>query len=79
LPTPEQGGLLAVVEEAWRGGFSIQGDFFRRFAPYCAMAASLALITTREEAGLFGRRWRVTNKGLRWLNEMKETKCNTNR
>jgi DNA (cytosine-5)-methyltransferase 1 len=38
--------------------------------PPCA--ASLALITTQTSPSSFGRDWRVTAKGLRWLNEMKE-------
>ena len=72
MPLTEQGHALRVVlNEAWKGGFSVQGDFFRKHAEVAAMAASLNLITTQEDANLYGRRWRITNKGLRWLNEEK--------
>jgi len=70
VPLSDQGhGLRPVLNEAWRGGFSLQGDFFRRHAEWIGMAASLNLITTRENANLYGRRWRITSKGLRWLNQ----------
>jgi hypothetical protein len=66
----EQGhALRTVLNEAWKGGFSLQGDFFRKHAEVVCMAASLNLISTRESANLYGRRWRITSKGLRWLNE----------
>jgi hypothetical protein len=37
-----------------------------------AMAASMGLITTQLSAHLFGREWRITNKGLLLLNEEDE-------
>lgn len=37
-----------------------------------AMAASLGLITTREDKVTFTNIWRITGKGLRFLNETKD-------
>lgn len=36
------------------------------------MAASLQLITTKVGAQRFARAWRITTKGLQWLNEKDE-------
>jgi hypothetical protein len=33
------------------------------------MAACMGLITTRIQAGTYGRTWHVTAAGLRWMNE----------
>ncbi len=54
------------------GGISLASDFARKHMAHVAMAASLQLLTTRV-ASEFGRKWRITSKGLRWLNEHKET------
>jgi hypothetical protein len=51
------------------GGFTVMSDFAQRNMVYVAMAASLQLITTRVEKNTYGRVWRITSKGLRWLNE----------
>lgn len=70
-------GLLRVVDEAYLRGFTLQSEFARRNAELVAVAASKSLITT--EVGTkasFGRTWRVTSKGLRLLNEHKETNDN---
>jgi hypothetical protein len=64
--------LRGVLEEAYRGCFTVKSDFARSNAELVACAASLALITTQTSPVSFGRDWRVTAKGLRWLNEMKE-------
>lgn len=69
----ELGGLLSVVKHAWLYGFSLQAGFARRNAAHVAMAASMQLISTQVEKAEYGRTWRVTSKGLRWLNEHKET------
>jgi hypothetical protein len=62
------------VNEAWVGGFSVQSLIARTHAEYVAMAASMQLITTQVGKAEFARMWRITNKGLRWLNEMKDSK-----
>jgi hypothetical protein len=57
---------------AYQHPLSIQGDAAREYAPYVAAAASLGYLTTATEGG-FGRKWRITEKGLRftdlWLSE----------
>jgi hypothetical protein len=62
-------GLRGVAEQAWRQGFTVMSNFAQRHMRYVAMAASLNLITTRDKADTFGRTWRITNKGLLYLNE----------
>jgi len=47
-------------------------DFAQRNMAIVAMAASQHLITTQQDKREYGRRWRITSKGLRWLNETKE-------
>ena len=49
-------------------------DFAQRNMAQVAMASSRSLITTQVDKTEFGRIWRITNKGLRWLNEQKEYK-----
>lgn len=62
-----------MLTEAYRGGFTVQSGFARSHAEKVACAASLQLITTQaDRKEVFGRDWRITSKGLRWLNEMKE-------
>lgn len=62
--------LEAVLNEAWRGGFSTKSDFARAYADFVAMAASLNWITTRIMVDVFGRDWQCTSKGLAALNEI---------
>lgn len=71
LPTDQYRKLLKVIDQAWSEGFTVQSYFARANAELVAMAASLALITTRVTATTFSRKWQVTSKGLRWLNESK--------
>jgi hypothetical protein len=65
--------LRRVLENAWTTGFTVSSDFSRRHAEIIATAASLQLISTRVSGNEFGRNWQITAKGLRWLNEVKET------
>lgn len=60
-------GLSNVVLEAHKSAFSVQSDFARKEAELVAMAASLGLITTRVHRNIFSRHWRVTVKGLMFL------------
>jgi hypothetical protein len=71
LSQTERDRLRRVVQEAWESGFTIMSDFAQRYMAEVAMAASLNLITTRLNKDQFSRVWRITNKGLRWLNEEK--------
>lgn len=61
------------MEEAHSKGFTVSCNFARQNAHLVAAAASLQLITTRINRDVFGRDWQITAKGLRWLNEIKET------
>lgn len=65
-------GLLEVVQEAHRYGFTCKSDFARRQAAYVAMAASLQLISTKVTNGIYSLEWRPTVQGLMFLNEMED-------
>lgn len=60
--------LDEVITEAFSRGISVQSDFARGNAAYVAAAASLGLITSRSGSE-FGRVWRVTVKGLEYLQD----------
>jgi hypothetical protein len=64
---------MTVLDEAYRHSFTVQSGFARTNAELVAAAASLQLITTRVNRDVFSRDWQITAKGLRWLNEHKET------
>lgn len=64
---------MHVLEEAWTSGFTVMSDFAQANMALVAMAASMQLITTRVSSGVFSRSWQITAKGLRFLNEHKET------
>lgn len=61
--------LSQVLLEAYRRGFTVQSDFARTNADYLAMAASLGLVSTRVYGNVYSREWRVTVKGLTWLED----------
>lgn len=67
--TPTDKNLRAVLEKAWRGGFTTKSDFARRFANQVAVAASLGYITTQVRGFSFGSTWLITKDGLSILNE----------
>jgi hypothetical protein len=48
---------------------AIQGNDARRNADIVAMGASMNLITTQIGPQEYARSWRVTTRGLAWLNE----------
>jgi hypothetical protein len=62
--------LFDVCLEAYKRGFTVQSDFAREQAEFVAMAASMHLITTHVMNNVFGREWRPTAKGFRFLQEM---------
>lgn len=62
--------LFDVCLEAYKRGFTVQSDFAREHAEFVAMAASMHLITTHVTNNVFGREWRPTAKGFRFLQEM---------
>ena len=59
--------LIDVLRLAWTEPFALQSDFARAHADIVAMAASDGLITTKIASGLYGRRWLITEAGLRHL------------
>lgn len=61
--------LKAVLHNCYRAGFTVKSDYARREADIIAMAASLQLISTKIGAQTFTRMWRITSKGLQWLNQ----------
>jgi hypothetical protein len=65
--------LTDVLDVAHRTGFTVSSIFARANAEAVGAAASLQLITTRVTRDVFSRNWQITAKGLRWLNERRET------
>jgi hypothetical protein len=61
--------LIPLLRSIYKHPMATKGDDARKHADLVAMAASLQLITTRLSATEYGRQWRVTTKGLAWLNE----------
>jgi hypothetical protein len=55
--------LRDVLLAAWSLPFSTKSDFARLAADEIAEAACRGLITTRTEAGAWGRYWRITPAG----------------
>jgi hypothetical protein len=68
MKTTDQ-GLLDVILEAHRYGFTVKSDFARKRAEYVAMAASIGLISTRLFGDVYSSEWRPTPRGLALLNE----------
>jgi hypothetical protein len=62
-------GLLDVILEAHRYGFTVSNDFARRNAAFVGMASSLGLISTRLFGNVYSSEWRPTPRGLALLNE----------
>jgi hypothetical protein len=48
-------------------GIALQSNFFREYAPYVAMAASMGYLTTHIGGNQYCSEWHPTSKGLRWL------------
>ena len=63
-------GLVTVILEAHKLGFTVQSNFAREHADYVGMAASMGLVSTRVHSNVYSREWRPTVKGLSFLNEM---------
>lgn len=67
--TPEMADDLHwVVVRAYSHRLQVQSNTAREFAAEVAAAASLGLITT-DLFGTFGRTWRVTDSGIRFVKE----------
>jgi hypothetical protein len=61
--------LRELLQSVYERPLAIQSNTARMEADVVAMAASMGLITTQISSHLFGREWRITNKGLLLLNE----------
>jgi hypothetical protein len=55
--------LKDSLEKAWKGGISLQSQFFRDNPRQVALAASLGFITTLDPIGNYGGVWRITPTG----------------
>lgn len=64
---PNEKRLASVVMYAHLQPFRTKSDFARTMADYVAIAASIGLISVAQGAFTFNREWRVTAKGLRYL------------
>ncbi len=60
--------LWDVLNRAYNEGMTVQSDFARQNAQGVAAAASMGYLTTAYGGG-YGRVWRVTGLGLKWLEE----------
>ena len=67
---PNEKRLASVVMMAHLEPFRTKSDFARTQADYVAIAASIGLISVAQGAFTFTREWRVTAKGLRYLQNM---------
>ena len=62
--------LGAVLLMAYLEPFKLQADFARENAQEVACLASMGYISTAEEPGKFGRKWRITGLGLEQLQHL---------
>lgn len=76
--------VTAVLERAWRGGFTVQSQFFRDNPVIVALCASEGYITTLISQDTFGKTWRLTPEGTQKLYEYRlaastkeNSKCST--
>ena len=68
--SPQESRLASVVMMAHLQPFRTKSDFAREQADYVAIAASIGLISVAQGAFTFNREWRVTAKGLRYLQNL---------
>lgn len=68
--TPQESRLASVVMYAHLQPFRTKSDFARDQADYVAIAASIGLISVAHGVFTFNREWRVTSKGLRYLQNL---------
>lgn len=66
------GRVTRLLKLTYREPLKVKSDLARYEAEIVAIAASLQLITTKIGAQRFARAWRVTTKGLAWLNEKED-------
>ena len=59
-----------VLQKIYERPQKIQSDFCRYRGWEIGVLASLGYITTRMTGGIYGRIWRVTSDGLKYLEEL---------
>lgn len=52
---------------AWKNPFTTKSDYARIWADMVGMAVSDGFITTRLATGLYDNRWKITARGLRYM------------
>ena len=62
--------LTDILYHAWKAPFTTKSDFARCWADLVAMAASDGFITTRLATGLYDNSWKITARGLRYMEKM---------
>jgi hypothetical protein len=67
---PTGGKLTDILYHAWKAPFTTKSDYARYFAGLVAMAASDGFITTRLATGLYDNNWKITARGLRYMEKM---------
>jgi hypothetical protein len=67
-----RGKLNDVLFKSYSHGFAVQSNYARRYAQEVGALASMGLITTKVVRGtnpVFGRMWRITLDGMKFLSE----------
>lgn len=59
--------IRQVIQHAYIGGISVNGDYYRYNAQLVAAAASLGLLTTETHLEGFTRIYRPTHAGMGWV------------
>lgn len=59
--------VTVVLRRAWLSGFRTKSNFAREYADEVAIAASLGLISTKIGKDQFDKTWRITRKGMDYV------------
>lgn len=65
--------MQALLTLVVRAPQRVKCDYVRANAEVVAMAASMQLITTRVSKGTYAQAWRITTKGLTFINQQRDT------
>ena len=69
--------LLTVLYAAHEGEITVSSNFAREKALFIAMAASMGLLSTKITRDVYGRVWKLTCGGLRFINETENEEHDT--
>lgn len=67
---PTGAKLTDILYHAWKAPFTTKSDYARFHADLVAMAASDGFITSRLATGLYDNQWKITARGLRYMEKM---------